>query len=83
MQGLQKLEQIADEAWTSAYPLPPDTLLGTPAAPTVDNPVLVADYLGRLRLFCRIPGSRGIYFLTQAQPNGRTWVEAFHQPAAP
>jgi hypothetical protein len=84
VEGLQKLEQIADEAWTSAYPLTPDdTLLGTPVAPTLDNPVLVADYLGRLRLFCRIPGSRGIFSLTQAQPNGRTWVEAFHQPAAP
>ncbi|HEY0998332.1 MAG TPA: hypothetical protein VGD83_01725 [Streptosporangiaceae bacterium] len=83
-QSLQKLEQTADGQWTSANPLMPgDQLLGTPAVPAIENPALVVDELGRLRLFCSVPANLGMYSLVQFQQGGSRWGEAFQNFQAP
>lgn len=82
-QTLEKLEQTAtDGEWAPGDPIQID-LLGTSAAPVVDDPALVIDGLGRLRLFLRIRGQLGVYSLTQTQPNSNLWVQAVNNFGAP
>lgn len=81
-QSLQKLEQAADGHWTSEDSInPASDLLGRPIIGAADNPALVVDNLGRLRLICSLRTragaalALGLFALVQVEQGGSEWEE--------
>ena len=74
-QSVEILEQ-AHGGWSWPPQQAPNTtdILG-PDDLTIDDPALAAGGDGRLRLFFRVRGHTGMYFMKQTHPNGSQWLD--------
>jgi hypothetical protein len=81
-QFVEMLEQTAHGNWVLQQPPNTTDILG-PDDLTIDNPALVAGGDGRLRLFFRVRGHTGMYFMNQTHPSGSEWLDELDNFGSP